>query len=72
MLDPKIVDAYIEVLQNELLLATGCTEPISIAYAAAILRQTLGKLPERIRVEVSGNIIKNVKSVRFKEKIPKS
>ena len=63
MLDPKIVDAYIEVLQNELLLATGCTEPIAIAYAAAILRQTLGKLPERIRVEVSGNIIKNVKSV---------
>ena len=60
MLDPKLVDAYIEVLQNELLLATGCTEPIAIAYAAAILRQTLGKLPERIRVEVSGNIIKNV------------
>ena len=63
MLEPKIVDAYLEVLQNELLLATGCTEPIAIAYAAAILRQTLGELPEKIRVEVSGNIIKNVKSV---------
>ena len=63
MLKPEIMDAYVEVLQNELLLATGCTEPIAIAYAAAILRQTLGKLPEKIRVEVSGNIIKNVKSV---------
>ena len=46
------------VLLCAVLLATGCTEPIAIAYAAAILRQTLGKLPERIRVEVSGNIIK--------------
>ena len=63
MLKPEIMDAYVEVLQNELLLATGCTEPIAIAYAAAILRQTLGNLPEKIRVEVSGNIIKNVKSV---------
>lgn len=63
MLKPELMDAYVEVLQNELLLATGCTEPIAIAYAAAILRQTLGKLPEKIRVEVSGNIIKNVKSV---------
>jgi len=63
MLEPAIVNAYIDVLRDELLLATGCTEPIAIAYAAALLRKTLGAVPERIRVEVSGNIIKNVKSV---------
>ena len=41
----------------------GCTEPIAIAYAAAKARAVLGRLPERLLVEVSGNIIKNVKSV---------
>lgn len=63
MLEPTVADSYVRVLQEELLLATGCTEPIAIAYAAALLRQTLGAMPERIRADVSGNIIKNVKSV---------
>ena len=63
MLEPAIIDSYIEVLESELLLATGCTEPIALAYAAACLRRTLEQLPERVLIEVSGNIIKNVKSV---------
>ena len=54
---------YVAVLEEELLPAMGCTEPIAIAYAAALARETLGVLPERLRVEVSGNILKNVKSV---------
>ena len=41
----------------------GCTEPIAIAYCAAAARAALGSLPERVHVESSGNIIKNVKSV---------
>lgn len=41
----------------------GCTEPIALAYAGARGAQLLDGLPERIEVEVSGNIIKNVKSV---------
>lgn len=41
----------------------GCTEPIAIAYCAAIARNTLGTIPEKVEIEVSGNIIKNVKSV---------
>ena len=54
---------YVQVLREELLPAMGCTEPIAIAYAAAKAREVLGALPERLLVEVSGNIIKNVKSV---------
>lgn len=54
---------YINVLKEELIPAMGCTEPISIAYAGAIAREHLGCLPERVEIEVSGNIIKNVKSV---------
>ncbi|MBQ6623493.1 MAG: serine dehydratase subunit alpha family protein [Mogibacterium sp.] len=54
---------YVQILKEELVPAMGCTEPISIAYAAAKAREALGKVPERILAEVSGNIIKNVKSV---------
>ena len=54
---------YIQILEEELKLAMGCTEPIAIAYAAARAREVLGALPEKMLVEVSGNIIKNVKSV---------
>jgi len=55
--------AYQSILREELVPATGCTEPIALAYAAARLRDILGANPERILAEVSGNIIKNVKSV---------
>lgn len=56
-------EAYVAILKEELLVAMGCTEPIAIAYAASILRSVLGKDPERIAAKLSGNIIKNVKSV---------
>ena len=54
---------YVSILREELIPAMGCTEPIAIAYAAAKARQVLGEEPDRIVAEVSGNIIKNVKSV---------
>ena len=63
MLNAKITDAYIAILKEELQLATGCTEPIAIAYCASRLRDILGAMPERVDAEVSGNILKNVKSV---------
>ena len=55
--------AYVDILSRELVPAMGCTEPIAIAYCAAKARSVLGALPERILVEASGNMIKNVKSV---------
>ena len=54
---------YIQILREELKPAMGCTEPIAIAYAAAKARAVLGTMPKRLLIEVSGNIIKNVKSV---------
>ena len=62
-LSDHIIRCYTEILKEELLPAMGCTEPIAIAYAASILRHALGSDPERICVGLSGNIIKNVKSV---------
>jgi L-cysteine desulfidase len=63
MLTQQTYDAYCALLHAELIPATGCTEPIAIAYAAALLRETLGDLPERMEISVSGNILKNAKSV---------
>ena len=54
---------YLKILEEELLPAMGCTEPIAVAYAAAMARDLLGSMPVRMEVNVSGNILKNVKSV---------
>jgi L-cysteine desulfidase len=54
---------YIAILEEELRPAMGCTEPIALAYAAAKAREVLGAIPHRVEAHVSGNIIKNVKSV---------
>ena len=54
---------YEEALAEELIPAMGCTEPIAIAYSAAVCREQLGAEPEEIEIWVSRNIIKNVKSV---------
>lgn len=59
----EIYKAYLEILNKELVPAMGCTEPIAVAYCAAKAREALGCLPDRVELEVSGNIIKNVKSV---------
>ena len=58
-----VYQACMEILRRELIPATGCTEPIALAYCAAKARSVLGCLPDRVDIEVSGNIIKNVKSV---------
>ena len=55
MLTQETRDAYCALLHRELIPATGCTEPIAIAYAAAVMRETLGELPDRLRVAVSGS-----------------
>lgn len=54
---------YLNILDEELRPAMGCTEPIALAYAGAKVRELLGQMPERVEARVSGNIIKNVKSV---------
>lgn len=55
--------AYVQILKEELVPAMGCTEPIALAYAAAKARETLGCIPDKVCIEASGSIIKNVKSV---------
>lgn len=59
----KRYQVYLDILKKELLEAMGCTEPIAVAYCSAKARDVLGAFPDSVLVEVSGNIIKNVKSV---------
>ena len=62
-MDPKTYESYVAILRHELVPALGCTEPIAIAFAAAKAREVLGCMPEHLTAYLSGNIIKNVKSV---------
>ena len=59
----KCYQTYVQILKEELIPAMGCTEPIAIAYAAAAARELLGGMPDKVKVGVRDNIIKNVKSV---------
>lgn len=54
---------YVQILKEELVPAMGCTEPIALGYGAAKAKELLGGLPDKVEVNVSYNIIKNVKSV---------
>ncbi len=63
LLTKEKYDYYVKILKDELIPAMGCTEPISIAYASAKARDILGSFPDRCEITVSGNIIKNAKSV---------
>lgn len=54
---------YIELLKREVKPAFGCTEPIALAFASAKAAELLGVTPDHIHGCLSGNIIKNAKSV---------
>jgi len=62
-MDQSLYQNYVKILNNELVPALGCTEPIAIAYAAAKARAILGTFPDRVEMHCSGNIIKNVMGV---------
>lgn len=62
-MDQNLYQNYVKILNNELVPALGCTEPIAIAYAAAKARATLGDFPDSVEMRCSGNIIKNVMGV---------
>lgn len=62
-MEKNLYDEYLNILNDELIPAMGCTEPIAVAYAGALARKTLGCIPDTVVLTVSGSIIKNVKSV---------
>lgn len=59
----RTYETYLQILKEELIPAFGCTEPIAIALAAASARQLLEGEVIEAKAVLSGNIIKNAKSV---------
>lgn len=59
----EFYDKFIQIMKEELVPAMGCTEPVAIAYAAALAKEQLKESVKQVSILVSGNIIKNVKSV---------
>lgn len=62
-MEQNAYSTHLAILNDELVCALGCTEPIAVAYVASLARAVLGREPERLQVSCSGNVIKNVKSV---------
>jgi len=53
----------LNILAEEVVPAEGCTEPIALAYVGAKAREILDDEVQKVTIKVSGNMIKNVKSV---------
>lgn len=64
MTDTQIYEWIVEILHKEVVYATGCTEPIALAYAAAVARKHLGCTPDKIEAFVSPNLMKNGMAVK--------
>ena len=65
-MDKNKYNLFLQILKEELIPAMGCTEPAAIAYAGAKVKSVLQQTGEEAlsaTIEVSGNIVKNVKSV---------
>ncbi|MGL5936493.1 MAG: serine dehydratase subunit alpha family protein, partial [Cetobacterium sp.] len=60
-----MIDKILSILNEEIVPAEGCTEPIALAYIGSKLTSVLGGVPEKIDIALSGNLIKNVKSVKI-------
>lgn len=63
MLNKTKRDQIISLINREVVPALGCTEPIAVALCVAKARELLGEMPEKIRLSLSGNIIKNAMGV---------
>ncbi len=53
----------IKLIKSEVIPAVGCTEPIAVSLCVAKATETLGKIPEKIQVHLSPNILKNAMGV---------
>ena len=53
----------IDLVQREVIPAIGCTEPIAVALCVSKAAETLGTIPENIKVLLSANILKNAMGV---------
>lgn len=63
MITPCEKDQIISLIKKEVVPAIGCTEPIAVSLCVAKATEALGKHPDRIKVYLSANILKNAMGV---------
>ncbi|MCL2291383.1 MAG: L-serine ammonia-lyase, iron-sulfur-dependent, subunit alpha [Bacteroidetes bacterium] len=56
-------DIIRNLLQENIVLATGCTEPVAVALCVAKAKELLEELPAKVELFLSKNIIKNAMGV---------
>ena len=61
MLDKDIREQIIALIKRQVVPAVGCTEPMAVALCTARATEDLGRRPEKIRVLLSGNMLKNAR-----------
>lgn len=62
-MEERLRKELIEILKQEVVLATGCTEPGAVALCVAKACETLGAEPEHIALRLSKNVYKNAMGV---------
>lgn len=63
MLSKEQRDRISALVHREVVPAIGCTEPVAVALCVAKATEMLGKMPEKILVRLSANILKNAMGV---------
>ena len=63
MIDKDTRNRIIALVQQEVVPAIGCTEPMAVALCTAKATEQLGQQPEHIVASLSGNILKNAMGV---------
>lgn len=53
----------VDLIKREVVLATGCTEPVAVALCATKAREVLGREPEKVQLLLSKNVYKNAMGV---------
>ena len=62
-MEEKVRNELKQLLQQEVVLATGCTEPGAVALCVAKACSILGSEPASIRLRLSKNVFKNAMGV---------
>lgn len=59
MLIDDDIEIIVDILRKNIIPATGCTEPIAVAYAVAAVKEKIKGNLESINIQVDSNIYKN-------------
>jgi len=63
MIDAETRAQIINLINKEVVPAVGCTEPMAVALCAAKAAEVLGCRPQKVRAQLSANILKNAMGV---------